>query len=326
MTSSTCDPVLTREPDLDPAALEALGRRVFGTDVPVSFQRTPEGLAAQVYRVTRGRETFYLRLAEDPADNLETDAEVHRRLIALGVRVPDVVFVTAYDEVIGRSVMVTTAVPGVPLAQVAARSGGRSVLRAAGADLARLHQVPVDGYGWVARDGAGPLRAEFATYADFLASGLPVPWPGPLATVFSAATIEAIESLILDERDQPERPATLAHGDVRLGHIFAQRGSYTGLIDLGEVHGANPAFDLGRFLLTAHDVLGAPPLPALLEGYREVAPLPDDHLAAIRRSAIVHGLPELVEWLDPDRRIPPTHPVVATRISRITELVARPVG
>jgi hypothetical protein len=67
----------------------------------------PDGVSTQVYRLVRGPETFYLRLAEETDENLETDAELHRRLLALGVRVPQVVFVEPFDEAIGTSVAIT---------------------------------------------------------------------------------------------------------------------------------------------------------------------------------------------------------------------------
>src|SRR5262245_30736652 len=55
----------SRKPDVDPDALEAMALRVFGATTPVTFRRTADGLRTQVYRLTRGGDVFYLRLAED---------------------------------------------------------------------------------------------------------------------------------------------------------------------------------------------------------------------------------------------------------------------
>jgi aminoglycoside phosphotransferase (APT) family kinase protein len=318
-------PVLARKPDVDQDALDALVARAFGTKVPVSTQRTPDGLCTQVYRLRRGRETFYLRLAEEAQENLQTDAELLRQLRQLGVRVPEPVHVEPFDPALGRSVLITTEIHGVPLEQVSVRSGATAALQEAGADLALLGQYPVKGFGWVQRRGPGPLQARLDTYGSFVVDGLPPrhTWPGPLAAVFSTETLDAIERLIEQEIARPVPDATLAHGDVSLAHIFVQRGVYTGLIDFGEIRGADPLLDLGFFQLNAPDVLGVPLLPALLEGYQRVQPLPPDHLESIRRSAVVHGLAELCGWLRPDRGIPHDHPVVATRVSRIAELVAQ---
>lgn len=317
-------PVLARKPDVDQAALDALVARAFGTTVPVSCQRTPDGLCTQVYRLRRGRETFYLRLAEEADDNLETDAELFRHLHQLGVRVSQPVHVEPFDPRIGRSVLITTEIHGVPLEQVSVRSAATTALHEAGADLARLNQLPVKGFGWIRRHGPGPLQARLDTYASFVTGGLPTreEWPVPLASVFDSGTLDAIERLLAEEVTRPVPEATLAHGDFSLAHVFVQRGAYTGLIDFGEIRGTGPLFDLGSFHLNAPDVLGIPLLPAVLEGYQRIQPLPPDHLESIRRSAVVHGLPELCGWLRPDRRIPRDHPVVATRVSRIAELVA----
>ena len=312
------------KPDVHPGALEALGRKAFGAAATLSFQRAPDGLRTQVYRVSRDSEVFFLRLADDVDDNLETDAEVHSQLAALGVRVPGVVHVERYDEWLGRSVLVTTAIPGVPLEQVWSRVGAASVLRAAGADLARLNQLSVYGFGRISRGGAGPLQAQLASHREFVADGLPLSWPGPLSSVFSIQTLDQIESMVERERERVVPAAHLAHGDVRLAHIFTQRAAYTGLIDLGEIRGTDILFDLGAFQLNVPEQLYPDLLTALIDGYQDIQPLPADHRESIRQSAVVHGLPELSQWLAHHRRVPVTHPVVATRISRMVQLLASP--
>lgn len=109
-------PAMTRKPDVDSVALAALVRRAFGTSLPVHVERTPNGVSTQVCRLVRGPEMFYLRIAEEADENLETEAELHRQLLALGVRVPTVMFVEPFDAAIGRSVAITSEVTGVSLA------------------------------------------------------------------------------------------------------------------------------------------------------------------------------------------------------------------
>ncbi|MEE6257828.1 phosphotransferase family protein [Plantactinospora sonchi] len=310
-----------RKPDADAAAVDALLRKVFGTSVPVSCRRTPDGVSTQVYQVRRGSETFYLRIAEEADENLETDAELHQRLRDLGVRVARVVHVDPFHTGIGRSTMITTEVPGVPLAGVAAPARAASIVEAAGADLAVLNQVPVDGFGWVRRSGRRwPLQAEHASYPPFVTSYLPAPWPGPLASLFATPLLDALEDLVADERRQPPTRARLAHGDFDLDQIFCADGRYTGLIDFGEIRGTELTFDLGHFCL--HDRTTPALLPALLTGYQRVQPLPADHLRSIRRSAILLALRQLCRWLGPPRHLPLDHPGVTNRARRIGELVS----
>jgi hypothetical protein len=125
----------------------ALLRGVFGTSVPVTYQRTPDGVSTQVYRIWRGSDVFYLRIAEEAHENLETDAELHRRLRDLGVKVADIVHVEPFNADIGRSTLVTTQVPGVSLAEICAPALAASLAEQAGADLAVINQIPVDRFG-----------------------------------------------------------------------------------------------------------------------------------------------------------------------------------
>jgi len=314
---------LSRKADIDKAATDALLRKVFGTAVPVTYQRTPDGVSTQVYRIWRGSEVFYLRIAEEADENLETEAELHRRLRDLGVKVAEAVHVEPFNADIGRSTMITTAVPGVSLATVSAPALAASVVEQAGADLAVINQIPVDGFGFVRRRDRGwPLRAEYPRYEGFLVSYLPRPWPGPLASLFDHAELTVIEDLVAHERAGPRTTAVLQHGDFDLTPIFCAGDRYTGLIDFGEIRGAEPLFDLGHFQLHDQETSPGILLPALLRGYQRVRALPADHRDAIRRSAILLGLRQLCRWLGPPRHYPLDHTAVSHRVRRIGELIA----
>jgi Ser/Thr protein kinase RdoA (MazF antagonist) len=68
----------------------------------------------------------------------------------------------------------------------------------------------------------------------------------------------------------------LAHGDFDATHIFQADGCYAGIIDFGEIRGADRWYDLGHFHLHDGERVPMPLLPWLLAGYRSVIPLPDD--------------------------------------------------
>lgn len=304
---------MTRKPDVPAPALEALLRTVFGREV--EWERTADGSTTPVYRVAG---SHYLRVAEEADEDLTTDAMLLDRLAGLGLRVPRVVHVVPFDAGIGRSVLVTTEIPGRPVA--AGDHAVPVVMAAAGAELAVLNQQPVTGYGWVRRDGSGwPVRAAHPDYAGFLRSELPEPWPGPLATLFDPAAIDALAGWF-DRAMTPAAPR-LAHGDFDITPIFQVDGRYTGLIDFGEIRGTEPSFDLGHFLLHDREDYPAALLPALLRGYRTVAAPPDDE--EIRGSAVRLGLRQLSRWLAraPAGARPAAHPLVAARVRRLTELL-----
>lgn len=285
---------MRRPPDVDGKRLAALVRCAFG-DADVSLERTPEGVSAQVYRVTKASQIFYLRVAEDAAQDLRVDAEVHHELVRRGVRVPEV---TRADA----EWLVMTEVPGAPVT-----ADEPEVVRAAGRDLARLNQVPAPGFGWI--------REPLPSYADFVVSYLPAHLP-PL---WSAATRAAIEAEVAAERGVLRPSAWLAHGDFDTTQIFAHGGRYTGIIDLGELRGTEPTFDLGHFYLQ-HG--GDSPLWApLVQGYAEVAGAAAVPLAAIRRSALLLGLRQLCRWIDGPRRLPLDHAAVVARARRLEQLL-----
>jgi aminoglycoside phosphotransferase (APT) family kinase protein len=313
-------PIVVRKPDVDPAAVDVLIRKVFGTSAPVTWERTPDGVSTQVYRLTRGAEVFYLRVAEQADENLETEAELHQRLRDLDVKVADVVHVEPFNAAIGRSTMITTEIPGAPLSPTSPPELARAVIEEAAADIAVINRQPVDGYGWIRRHGVGwPLRAEHRTYPSFLVADLPHPWPGPLTSLFSAAAIDAIAELIDQQRLQPSVDAHLAHGDFDLTAIFYANGRYTGLIDFGEIQGTEPLFDLGHFHLHDQEHHPTALLPALLHGYQQVLPLPADHVESIRRSAVLPGLRQLCRWLVLSGR----RRLITDRVQRLNELIAQ---
>jgi Ser/Thr protein kinase RdoA (MazF antagonist) len=310
---------VARRPDVDRQALQAILRRVLGPELAVV--RTTEGVAAQVYRVEAAGRVVYVRIAEEDHEDLSVDGALLEHLRHQGLRVPEVVHVEPFDEVLGRSVLIMGEVAGQPLAQCRDERTARRVARAAGRELAVLNRVTVQGFGWVRRrPPAWPLRATSRTYADFVTVYLPDPWPGPLGALFSAPELDRLWSLVESERRRDLASASLAHGDFDTTPIFQADGRYTGLIDFGEIRGTEPLFDLGHFCLHDQERLPMPLLDDLLAGYGEVAPLPAGHQELIRRSATLLGLRQLARWLGPFRNLPPDHPAATGRAARLRQL------
>lgn len=267
---------MARQPDVDAAALGALIARVF-PGAGWRAERTAAGVSTPVYRVWRDGETRYLRLAESAAASLAPEARAHGLLRARGVRVPVVLHFEPHDAALGRSAMATTTIPGASLAAAPVGAATAAVVREAGRDLARMNRVPVAGFGWVRRDGAAAdeLRAEHANRRAWVLT----PLEGDLALArahgLNAAEAAAARELIeADLAMGEDERACLAHGDFDVTHIFAESGRYSGIIDLGELRGAEPLYDLAHFCLHDGETLPARLLPDLLAGYSEVTLLP----------------------------------------------------
>lgn len=305
-------------------ALALLARRVFPASSSLSIEPASTGRLVAVYRVHVDNSVFYLRVAEELGQDLSTDGFVLDRLAGLGVGVPAVVHVEAEPQELDRSVLIVAELAGQSLARKGTDEEADRAARAAGGDAAVVNTLAVDGFGWLHRDGQPALSAGLADssdYSGFVVSQLPDPWPGWLTTVFAPVELDVLEALVESERREPVVQAHLVHGDLDVTHIYVDHGHYSGLIDFGEMRGAERELDLGHFLL--HDGETRPRLlfESFLAGYREVSSLPDDHRERIRRSAILSGLRQLSLWLGPTRNASPTGQPVRSRVAQLLNLL-----
>ncbi len=246
---------MQRKPDVNRTVLTSLLRHVFGPSRPVQFERTSEGVSSQTYRLTRGGDVFYLRVAEEAGQDLRVDARVHRRLRRLGVRVPDVIYVEPVVASLNRSVLIMSEIPGSPVGDADDAGEARRVVEAAGADAARFGEIAIRGFGWIDRtDPEAPLGAELPNYPDFVTSYMPHTTAERrrlLESLLAPHHIIQIEAMIAFESARVLDRGRLAHGDLDVTAIYSRGGAHAGIIDFSELRGAEPEFDLGHFLL--HD-------------------------------------------------------------------------
>jgi Ser/Thr protein kinase RdoA (MazF antagonist) len=244
---------------------------------------------------------------------MEVEAAVHEHLRTIGVSVPEVLALDDGAE-LGRGLMILREMPGRPLLG----SDGvdpTPVLRAAGADLARINGVEVDGFGWIRRDGAAPpFRGVHASYRAFVEEGA----QGIHGVAASAldAPQDAVLSTLLEAVAAEDPDARLAHGDFDGTHIYQRAGSYTGVIDLGEMRGAEPWYDLSFALVQDRSAVSA-----LIDGYRDVAPVPSDLPRRLLRSATVIVATQLGRWVVRDGSAALERPSGRWWTSRLRELV-----
>jgi uncharacterized protein (DUF1778 family) len=98
-----------RKDDVNLAVLKDLLRRILPSAGRCSVRRTDEGVSTQVYRIYRGDEVFYLRVAEEREASLAPEAHVHQLLHQNGVKAPEVVYFEPFNFLILYYIMPYTA-------------------------------------------------------------------------------------------------------------------------------------------------------------------------------------------------------------------------
>ena len=285
---------------VDVGVLRDLAERLFPGSARLVVERTESGVSTPVYRLRRGEATRYLRLAEGPEASLAPEVLAHDVLRSRGVRVAQVVHFEPFNQDVGRSVMVTTEIPGRSLAEHHQGIDVGAVLAAAGRDLALINRVAVSGFGWVRRDrpGAARLEAEAPTLRGFALGNLEADLTA-LPAFLVADEIGAVRRTVgrCEGWLNADR-AVLAHGDLDATHIYHQDGGYTGIIDFGEIRGADPLYDLGHFALHDGETIPDAVLPHLVQGYGEVTCLPADHEPRIQFWSLLIGVRALARSAD----------------------------
>jgi len=269
-----------RPDEPDPTTIEALTAHIFPERASLTVERVPDGVSTFVYRIRRGSQTLYLRVLPETDAGFAAEAYAHRVLRARGVRVPEVVYVEHYNDIVQRSVMVTTEIEGCHVGHRPVDEATRRILFEAGQQLAIINSIPVAGFGWIKREQreVHQLEAEQPTHRAFAIGHL----DDDLATLGSRilSPSETVAIRLIVERHASWLDAEhgcLAHGDFDMTPIFQEDGRYTGIIDFGEIRGADPWYDLGHFRAHDGETLPVPLLDHLVAGYRDVTPLPDDH-------------------------------------------------
>src|SRR2546425_1934496 len=135
-----------RQGDVDLAALHDLIGRIFPPFGRCTVERAEAGISTQVYRIRRGDEVFYLRVAEEHDASLAPEVRVHELLRERGVKVPAVVYFEPFNEGLQRSIMVTTEITGEHVGHRRVDANTKEVLRAAGRDLAVGNSIAVEGF------------------------------------------------------------------------------------------------------------------------------------------------------------------------------------
>lgn len=308
-----------RRPSVDEGALAEFVHRIAGADA--AWERTERGVSTPVYRIRHGGTTLYLRLGEDEGFSMAPEAHLHRALTAHGLRVPEVVHFEPFDAGLRRSALLITEIPGEPLGDAAPTGDKPSIVREAGRELAHINAIEVEGFGWVRRDeDRWPLRGELATWPEFALGGLEAAMERASGLWLNPAECAEVERLGAMLAARPYTSACLAHGDFDVSHIYSDEGRFTGIIDFGEIRGAEPHYDLAHFLLHDTETADEPLFEHLREGWEDERGETVD-AEAVRTSAILIGVRQMDRWLGRWGPEALGNPHVARMAVRVRELL-----
>ena len=249
----------------------------------ICIERVPKGASTYVYRITARSGTYYMRFLPENA-SFAAEVLVHNTLCAAGVSVPRVIGFEHKNEHTGLSVMLVDEIPGTCIEDDLPKVNLQDILREAGRQLARIHNIPVDGFGWIDKGSHLILKGEKRSFDEYFREYLNNDLQSLCRYPFSDAEIMRITDLMLTaQRMLNVQKGVLVHGDFDISHIFHSAGRYRGIIDFGEIRGNNRLFDLATFVGFYQD---RRLYSYLLEGYCEIAHLTDEDLYATELMAL----------------------------------------
>lgn len=259
----------------DEVVIADLARQALGKDVQV--QSVDEGISTSVYRIVSSNDAFYFRIAPED-ENYTPEVTVHEWLLQREIPVPEIIHYENFNEQLNRSFMIVSQIPGTSLGAVKDSlntSELQHILFDAGVALAKINSIPLEGFGWIERDGSAinKVKGMYGTYREFVMGEL----EGKAEALLEKKVItddQFTRIAILVKRLSPHLNYTqgyLAHGDLDAGHIYVHNGQFSGFIDFGDIRSADPYYDLAHF-----QIKGVGLISLLLEGYNTVSVLSKD--------------------------------------------------
>jgi len=249
----------------------------------IKVERIPKGSSTYVYRINTNKDSYYMRFLPEKA-SFATEVYAHNALLAAGVNVPQILGFEHKNELTGLSVMLMKELPGTSLEDNWPSHNLKEIMQEAGRQLATIHSIPVEGFGWVDKTSYDILKGEKQSFDEYFSEYLASDLHALGQYSFSNEKRIIIYDLMSKARQILNvKSAVLVHGDFDISHIFHSQGSYSGILDFGEIRGNNRLYDLATFVGFYQD---RTVYSYLVEGYREIACLSDEDLYATELFAL----------------------------------------
>jgi aminoglycoside phosphotransferase (APT) family kinase protein len=244
-------------PDIDAAmALKLAAGLLHGQAEPTRAKPANSGKFSDTFFIASdGAEEYVLRIA--PPDSvrqlfyeyrmMRQEPGLHVRIQAeTNVRVPTILACDFSREWIDRDYLLMNRLPGVPLSECAAaltREQQSAVLRRLGADVARLHRVHADAYGYLGPHAPMPPQEN---WHDAFA----IMWARMIDDIVACGMYgdeeRALAMRLWEKyRDAFDRavPAALCHMDLWVANVLVEDGRYSALFDFDRACFGDPEND-----------------------------------------------------------------------------------
>jgi aminoglycoside phosphotransferase (APT) family kinase protein len=273
--------------------VEAIARHIFPAQ-DTQVERVLSGISTYVYRIISECKTYYLRILPDEEASFAPEITVLARLQQKHINIPEVVYFEDYNVILGRPIMVEAEIRGQSLSKSSlSKEVYERVAREAGRDLACINRLAIEGFGWIKPDQAHPthLRGSHKTYRAFVLEYREADLTYLRGHVLKPQECIRLEH-VLKRYDSwlDIEQGYLAHGDLDTTHIFQEQGSYTGIIDFGEVRSTGRWYDLAHFRIRDGAFPSYRLFQALERGYAEIMPFPPEYEQYLRFTSVLINL------------------------------------
>ena len=124
----------------------------------VSGRRGCSASPTYVYQARTPSEIYYARFL--PEDfSFAAEATAHKIMTDANVQVPQIIAFEDKETMSGKSMMLISEISGVCMEESYPENPAE-ILREAGRQLALIHSIPVDGFGWIDRTSHDILKCE----------------------------------------------------------------------------------------------------------------------------------------------------------------------
>lgn len=249
----------------------------------------------EVYAITKGKQKTFLKIKRvDSCANFEAEAFTLKRLGELGAKVSEVVKQS-------HNFIITSENHGECLNDRPHLFLKKTIYEDLSEDLRKFYKIKFSGFGAI-EDVArvGGRCKDWLDFFDDIGS-----WAKTIKnqSLADAKSVEILEkywqknSLLLEN----VKKSYLVHGDFCLDHIFAFKGSYSGIIDFGDAFAGDPLMDLAYFKLKEiTKPYGLKTFELLKKSYEKYRPIGSNEIVLINLYMIYWSFRRVTESSDAD--------------------------